>query len=118
MFPGVNPRQMQQAMRKMGIQQKEIPAIEVLIRTEDKEIVIANPSVSRVNMMGQDTFQITGDIQERALSTTPDINEDDLKTVMGQTNVDKETALKAINDCDGDLAEAIMKLSEKDEESE
>lgn len=118
MFPGVNPRQMNQMMRKMGIQQKEIPAKEVLIRAEDKEIIISNPSVSRVNMMGQDTFQITGDIQERELSTTPDINEDDLKTVMEQANVDEDTARKTIEECDGDLAEAIMKLSEKKEESE
>ena len=115
MIPGVNPRQMQQMMRKMGIQQKEIDATEVIIKTVDKEIVITNPSVARVNMMGQDTFQISGEIHERELSTTPEINDEDLKTVMDQTDVDMETAKKAIEDAKGDLAEAIINLSNKEE---
>ncbi|MBU1111542.1 MAG: nascent polypeptide-associated complex protein [archaeon] len=115
MIPGVNPRQMQQMMRKMGIQQKEIAATEVIIKTEDKEIVITNPSVARVNMMGQDTFQISGEVHERELSTAPDINEDDIKTVMAQANVNRESALKAIEESEGDLADAIMKLAEKED---
>ena len=65
-------------------------------------------------MMGQDTLQITGQIHERALSTTPDINEDDVRTVMDQTGVSEEAARKAIEDHDGDLAEAIMSLSSQD----
>ncbi len=48
----MNPRQMQQMMRKMGIQQQEIDATEVIIKTADKEIVITEPNVSKVNMMG------------------------------------------------------------------
>jgi len=115
MIPGVNPRQMQQMMRKMGIQQKEIDATEVIIKTVDKEIVITNPSVARVNMMGQDTFQISGEIHERELSTTPEINEDDVKTVMAQANVDRERAMEAIKESEGDLAEAIINLSNKEE---
>lgn len=112
MFPGVNPRQMQQMMRKMGIQQQEIAATEVIIRTADKEIIITEPSVSRVNMMGQETFQITGTSHERSLETTPEISEDDIKTVMEQAGVDEEKAKKAIEDAKGDLAEAIMNLQE------
>ena len=110
MFPGVNPRKMQQMMRKMGIQQQDIGATEVIIRTPEKEIIVQDPSVQKVNMMGQETFQISGTIIEKEISTGPDINEEDINTVMGQANVDKETALKAIEDCKGDLAEAIMGL--------
>jgi len=40
LFPGVNKRQMELAMRKMGIQQQELDAVEVIIRLKDKEIVI------------------------------------------------------------------------------
>ncbi len=40
MIPGMNPRKMQQAMKKMGIQQVEIPATEVIIKTPEKEIII------------------------------------------------------------------------------
>jgi len=102
---------MQQMMRQMGIQQQDIAASEVIIKTEGKEIVITNPSVAKVNMMGQETFQISGEIHERELSTSPKISEDDVKTVMEQANVDKGKARKAIEESDGDLAEAIMNLT-------
>ncbi len=115
MIPGMNPRKMQQMMKKMGMSQVDIPATEVIIRTPDSELVITEPQVAKVNMMGQDTIQITGNIHERALSTTPVISEDDIKTVMDQTDVDEATAKKAIEDHDGDLAEAIMSLSSDSE---
>lgn len=104
----MNPRKMQQMMRKMGIQQVEIPATEVIIKTEDKEIIITNPQVSKVNMMGQQTYQIVGEEQERALSTEPEISEDDVKTVMEQAGVDEDKAKAAIKEAHGDLAAAIM----------
>ena len=62
MLPGLNPRKMQQMMKQLGIQQVDIPAIEVIIKTEEKDIIITNPSVAKVNMMGQETFQIAGEI--------------------------------------------------------
>ena len=112
MIPGMNPRQMKMAMKRMGIQQQEIDAKEVIIRLDDKEIVISNPNVSKVNMMGQETYQITGEEEERSLDATPDINEDDVQTVVDQTGVSEEQAKTAIEECDGDLAEAIMKLKQ------
>jgi nascent polypeptide-associated complex subunit alpha len=115
MMPGMNPRMMKQAMKKMGIQQVEIEATEVIIKTNDKEIVITNPQVSKVNMMGQQTYQIVGEEHEREISTKPEINEDDVKTVMEQAKVDEETARKSIEDNDGDLAQAIMSLTKSDE---
>ncbi|MBW2966199.1 nascent polypeptide-associated complex protein [Candidatus Woesearchaeota archaeon] len=110
MFPGMNPRKMQQMMKRMGIQQVEVPATEVIIKTEDKEIVITEPSVSKVNMMGQETFQISGQVNEREISTEPEIKEDDIKTVMEQAKVDEEKAKEALKKAKGDLAKAIMDL--------
>jgi len=112
MMPGMNPRMMKQAMKRMGVQQVEIEATEVIIRTPDKEMVIVDPQVSKVNMMGQETYQIVGEVHERALDTTPEINEDDVKTVMEQANVDEDTARKALEEAKGDLAAAIMALQE------
>ena len=109
----MNPRMMRQAMKRMGIQQQEIEATEVIIRTPDKEIVITNPQVSKVNMMGQKTYQIVGEEHERDLSSEPEINDDDIKTVMEQANVDENTARKAIEDNDGDLARAIISLKKE-----
>ena len=110
MIPGMNPRKMQQMMKRMGIQQVEIDATEVIIKCPDKEIVITEPSVAKVNAMGQETFQISGQINERELSTKPEINEDDIKTVMDQANVDEGKAREALENAEGDLAKAIMDL--------
>ena len=114
MIPGMNPRKMQQMMKQMGIQQQDIEATEVIIRTEDKELVISNPSVQRVNMMGQVNFQVSGEVEERSLETKPEINEDDIKTVMEQANSSEEDAKKAIEDANGDLAEAIMSFNKEE----
>ena len=109
----MNPRKVQQMMKQMGIQQVDVPATEVIIKTEEKEIVITNPSVQKVNMMGNENFQISGDIEEREISNTPEISEEDVKTVMEQANVSEEKAKSALEETEGDLAEAIMKLKEE-----
>ena len=101
---------MKQAMKKMGIKQEEIDAREVIIKTSDKDIIIKNPQVSKVNMMGQESFQISGDIEEKELSSEPSTNEEDIKTVMEQTNCTEEEAKAALEEAQGDLAEAILKL--------
>lgn len=106
----MNPRKMNQMMKKMGIQQVEIDATQVIIKTADKELIIDNPQVSKVNMMGQNTYQVVGEAQEKEISTEPDINEDDVKTVMEQTEVSEEEAREAIKNNDYDLAAAIMAL--------
>jgi len=110
MFPGMNSRKVAQMMKKMGIQQVEIPATEVIIKTPEREIIITEPQVSKVNMMGKDTFQIIGNITEKEISTEPKINEEDIKTVMEQAGVAEEEAKKAIEDSKGDLAKAILSL--------
>jgi nascent polypeptide-associated complex subunit alpha len=96
----------------MGINQEQIEASEVIIRLADRDLVIINPEVARVNMMGQETFQIVGEVQEQLRETTPEINEDDVQTVVDQTGVSQEIAKQAIEDANGDLAQAIMSLQE------
>ena len=112
MFPGINPREMQKAMKRLGIKQEEIDAEIVIIKTPDKDLVIKNPQVSRVNMMGQETFQIVGELTEVEQSK-PEVNEDDIATVMDQTRCTKEEALEAIEASNGNLAKAILKLQNK-----
>ncbi len=110
MMPGMNSRQAQQMMKKMGIQQIEIDAVEVIIKTVDKELVFTNPQVSKMNMMGQEMYQVVGHPQLREMDETPDIDDDDVQTVMDQTGVSEEEAREAIENSKGDLADAIMKL--------
>ncbi|MFT4343776.1 MAG: nascent polypeptide-associated complex protein [Candidatus Woesearchaeota archaeon] len=116
MIPGMNPRQMKQMMRRMGMEQAQIDASEVIIKTSDKVLRFEAPEVSKVNVMGQETYQIVGTPIEESVDASPDINEDDIATVMDQTNVDEETARKAIEDNNGDLASAIMQLKGDSEE--
>ena len=112
MMPGMNPRQMKQAMKRMGIQQQDINAVEVIIKTKDSQLVFENPQVAKVNMMGQNTYQVVGEPVEQALSTEPEITEDDVKTVMEQTQCNEEEAKKVLEETNGDIAEAILKLNE------
>ena len=108
MLPGINPREMQKAMKRLGIRQEEIEAHEVIIKTSGKDIVIKNPHVSKVNMMGQETLQISGDMIE--IEKSAEISEDDIATVMDQANCTKEQALGALEQSNGNIAEAILKL--------
>ncbi len=103
---------MQQMMKQMGIQQVAVPATQVIIITPDKRIIIDRPQVAKVNAMGQQTWQIVGVPREEPLNLIPEISDDDIDTVISQTSVSREVALKAIKDAKGDLAEAIMTLKE------
>ncbi len=109
----MNPREMQKAMKRLGIKQEEIDAELVIIKTADKDLIIKNPHVSKVNMMGQETFQVVGDIAEVNKDVSVEIKEDDLETVMEQTNCSKEQALEALEESKGNLAEAILRLQNK-----
>jgi nascent polypeptide-associated complex subunit alpha len=111
MFPGVNPRQMQQMMKKMGVSQEDLDASEVIIKLPDRKLVFENPQVAKVDMMGQATYQIVGSLSEQPLDDEEiEISEEDINTVMEQTGADKKSVHDAIKESNGDLADAILKL--------
>jgi nascent polypeptide-associated complex subunit alpha len=56
-------------------------------------------------MQGQKSYQITGNAH-----TESAISEDDVKMVAEQTGASEENARKALEESNGDIAEAIMKL--------
>jgi nascent polypeptide-associated complex subunit alpha len=102
----INPKQMERMMKKMGVEAVSIEAEEVIIKTPEKDIIIKNPHVSKVTAMGQDTFQISGDVEEREKE---EFDEEDVETVMDQAGVSEEDARKVLSETH-DLAEAILKL--------
>ncbi len=114
MLPGMNmnSKQMQQAMKKMGMKQEDVDATKVIIETSDGNIIIDEPSVQNVNMMGQESFQVSGEYKFVPKDTTPDVSEDDVKTVVDQTGCTQEKAKQTILAHKGDLAESILELSE------
>lgn len=106
MFPGLNPKKMNSIMKQMGISQDEIPASKVIIEKEDgNKIMINNPSVTKIKMQGQESFQITGEILEEN-----GFSEEDIKTIIEKTNCSEKEAKETLKET-GDLAEAILKLS-------
>ena len=112
MMPGrMNPRQMNQMMKRLGINIKEIANVkEVIIRTDTKEYIINNPEVTIMDAQGQKTYQVTGNAQIKQLEEQ--IPQDDIDLVAEQTGKSKEEAKKALKETKGDIAEAILKLSE------
>jgi nascent polypeptide-associated complex subunit alpha len=110
MFGGIDPKKMQAMMKQMGIAQEDIDASKVTIEKRDGEnIIIDNPSITKIKMQGQESFQITGDI--RIESAQEGISEEDIKTVMEKTGCSENEAKEALEET-RDLADAILKLSE------
>lgn len=103
----LDPKKMNAVMRQMGISQEEIEASRVIIEKEGGRIVIENPSVTKVKMQGQETFQISGEIIEESEEL---FSKEDIKTIIEKTNCSEKEAKNALEET-GDLAEAIMKLS-------
>ena len=109
MFPNLNPKKMQAVMKQMGISQDDIPALRVVIeKTDSNKIIIENPSVTKVKMQGQESFQISGEIKEENLEVK--ISEEDIQTVIEKTGKSKEEAKKSLEKTN-DLAESILELS-------
>jgi len=113
MIPGMNPKKMQQMMQQMGVKQDDIEGVvRVEITTETAKILIEPAQVAEVEMMGQKTIQVTGDPQVFPLDTSAEISDEDVQAIVDQTGVSEEKAKDAIEKAGGDLAQAIMDLSE------
>ncbi len=121
MIPGipggrVNPRQLQRMMKQLGITSEEIEGVEeVIIRTRDKEYVIDDPSVNMTKVQGQTTWQVTGEAREQARGggkavAKVAIPEEDVKLVAEKAGVSEEEARRALEECNGEPAEAIIRL--------
>ncbi|PSQ39555.1 nascent polypeptide-associated complex protein [Halobacteriales archaeon SW_5_70_135] len=121
---GLNPRKMKQMMEQMGIDVEELDATEVVIRTDDGDLVFDDADVTRMDARGQETYQIVGEPVERDVSaiegnvdeataddasgaTVPDA---DVEIVAQRAGVDEATAREALEAVDGDLAAAVDRL--------
>ena len=113
-------RDAKRMMEKMGMKIDEIAGVtEVLIRTVTREIVIEEPVVTSVVVQGQKMYQITGgSAHERmpsAEAAPPEVPEEDVKLVAAQTGKTVDEAKIALKESGGDLAEAILKLKQKNQ---
>jgi len=120
LFPikGMNPRQMERMMRQMGMKVDQIRNVsKVVIFSEEGDIVIANPQVTKTKIMGQTMYQVVG---EQSVESPPAkaevtaesaVSEEDVQLVASQARTSKERAREALLKTKGDIAEAIISLT-------
>jgi len=110
----LSPREARRLMRRMGLSMDTIPDVrEVIIRTDRKEVVIEAPEVSVMEIQGQRIFQIMGgEVSEKAREEKISIPEEDVQLVAQQANVSLEKARAALEETGGDLAQAILLLTQ------
>jgi len=111
----INPREAKRMMQRMGMNMNAVEGVtEVVIRTPSKEIVIDGPEVALLQVRGQKIYQVAGGtVVERAPTTVekkPKVTEEDARLVADQTGKSLEDARKALEECQGDLAKAILFL--------
>ena len=102
MFPGMDMKKLKKMMKDM----ENIPAERVIIEGP-KKIVIENPQVVKINLMGQETYQIVGEAHE--VEEEP-FTEEDIKMVMEQTGKSREEVVNALKKNEGDIAKTILEL--------
>lgn len=114
MMPNMDPRALKSLMSKMGIKSSEVNADSVTIACSDRDILISNPQVTRIEAQGMVSFQISGDIEEKEKSVNVEITDEDIRMVMEKAGIDdRDKAEQALKDTNGDIAEAIMKIKEQ-----
>ena len=111
MIPGVDPRQMKQMMKQMGMSQDEIAATRVIIETTGKKFIFDTPSVTRIKMKGDETFQLGGSYRVEDVTVKIDISDDDVVIVSEQAKVSLDDARVALENAQGDIAQAIVDIS-------
>jgi nascent polypeptide-associated complex subunit alpha len=111
----MNPRETKRMMQRMGMNMGSVPAVDqVIIKTRSKEIIIDQPEVAVLEMQGQKIFQVIGgkiaEKKPQLQASKPTVSEEDVRLVADQTSKSVEDAKKALEECEGDLAKAILLL--------
>jgi nascent polypeptide-associated complex subunit alpha len=104
-------RNARRMMDKLGINMKEIPNVqEVVIKTPDREMHITNASVSEVIAQGQRVFQVAGEVEEVEIEKKT-FSDEDILLVQQQTGASRDRAIAALEQSEGEVARAILKLT-------
>jgi nascent polypeptide-associated complex subunit alpha len=124
---------MRRKMQQQGVEMDQIEATRVIIEGTEKTLVLEQPEVILMKQAGQEIYQIIGQAEELSpdivnimtdsdiengeiMETTeikPTITENDIMLVATQANVDKEEAESVLNECNGDIAKAILFLKNR-----
>ena len=110
MFGGVDPSKLQGMMKKLGISQEELPVKRVVFEMEDKNLIIEDPTVIKIRMQAQDSYQVSGHVYEEEKQ---DFSDEDVKLVMEKAKCSEDKAKEALKKSKGDIALAIVEANKK-----
>ena len=116
---GMDPRMMKKLQKQM--KSEEMDVTEVIMKMPGRTLVFKNPSVTAMNLMGQETYQLIGESEElkpggggdsgeAVVDSGPVIPAADIKLVAERAGVSEAEAKEALKKSDGDIAEAIISL--------
>ncbi len=112
---GTNPKKLERMMKQMGIDMEALEGVEsVHIVTATEEIEVKDAQVAIIDARGQKSLQVAGDIirgPRGAGGSAPAVSDEDIRLVMEQTGKSDAEARAALQEADGDLAQAIIKLT-------
>ena len=108
----INPREMRRLMRQLKA--KEIDAYEVIIKARDGDYVVEDPQVMYMEIQGQKMLQVIGEMKKiervEEKEEKPLYTDEDVQLVMQQTGCSEEEARKALEEANGEPAEAIISI--------
>ncbi|MCL4381062.1 MAG: nascent polypeptide-associated complex protein [Candidatus Marsarchaeota archaeon] len=113
MIPNLDPKAIKSMMNRMGMKSEGIDAIKVIIECADKNIVISNPEVMKIEMQGNTSFQISGSVSETGKSVEIEISDDDISLIAEKTGIsDKSRITEELKKNNGDVALTIINLTQ------
>ncbi|MHB1909425.1 MAG: nascent polypeptide-associated complex protein [Nitrososphaerales archaeon] len=115
MAPSFDNRQARRMLDRMGVSMDQFDNVEeVVIRMPDRELVIKRAEVAEIKSKataGARMFQVTGEDVEERQRERPTYTKEDIILVAQQANVNEAMAEQALKDSNGDLAQAVLRLS-------
>ena len=96
---------MQEMMKQMGMDMDEIDADKVEIHVGDQKFVFKSPQVNKIDMQGEEMFQLQGDFTKEEQGPS----QEDIELVQEKTECSEDEAREALENAD-DVAEAVMEV--------
>ena len=110
-------REQRRLLERMGLNFKPLDGVqEVQLKMQGKTIVIRSPEVQVIEIKGGSRIYYVSGIEEEvaaAQQEAPEISQEDVELVVLKTGASQEEARKALIEAGGDIARAILLLSQK-----
>ncbi len=110
MMPGMNPKKMKQMMKQLGMKMENIEGVErVVVQTSEGNYIFEPAEVVMTTMQGSTTYQLQG--EPRFEPKELEIPDEDVMLVAEQAQVSPDEARAALRESNGEIADAIIKLT-------